>query len=182
MVEERQEVADLCGSDMHGFLLGCSFTWEDLLAEAQLTPRHVEERRNVPMFNTSIKLRSAGPFQGHMVVSMRPYKQEDMQKVSDITGEFPAAHGPPVQFGQPLEIGIQDLMRPDYGEAVSLKDGEVPLFWACGVTPQNALKQAKLPLVITHAPGHMFVGDIRNDELKKWPVPGVWSSRPAQVE
>lgn len=73
-------------------------------------------------------------------------------------------------------------MRPDYGEAVSLKDGEVPLFWACGVTPQNALKQAKLPLVITHAPGHMFVGDIRNDELKDWQVPGVWSARPTQVE
>lgn len=182
MVEERQEVLGLCEDDMHGFLLGCSFTWEDLLAEAYLTPRHVEEGRNVPMFDSSIELRSAGPFQGHMVVSMRPYRKEDAEKVCAITGEFPAAHGPPVQIGQPAEIGVKDLMRPDYGEAVSFKDGEVPLFWACGVTPQNALKQAKLPLVITHAPGHMLVGDIRNDELKDWQVPGVWSARPTQVE
>lgn len=108
MVEERQEVLGLCEDDMHGFLLGCSFTWEDLLAEAYLTPRHVEEGRNVPMFDSSIELRSAGPFQGHMVVSMRPYRKEDAEKVCAITGEFPAAHGPPVQIGQPAEIGVKD--------------------------------------------------------------------------
>ncbi|CAK9052185.1 unnamed protein product, partial [Durusdinium trenchii] len=180
MVEERQDVVDLCGNDMHGFLLGCSFTWEDLLAEAELTPRHVQERRNVPMFNTSITLRSAGPFKGHMVVSMRPYREEDVPKVATITGEYPAAHGPPVQIGHPSRIGIEDLAVPDYGDPVSLRDGEVPVFWACGVTPQNALKNARLPLVITHAPGHMFVCDVRNHELKDWPVPGEWSARPGE--
>eukprot|EP00913_Durusdinium_trenchii_P018991 g17847.t1 len=177
----------------HGFLLGCSFTWEDLLAEAELTPRHVQERRNVPMFNTSITLRSAGPFKGHMVVSMRPYREEDVPKVATITGEYPAAHGPPVQIGHPSRIGIEDLAVPDYAELrhenthleaiCDLRrdmcdnldqDGEVPVFWACGVTPQNALKNARLPLVITHAPGHMFVCDVRNHELKDWPVPGEW--------
>ncbi|CAJ1438122.1 unnamed protein product [Effrenium voratum] len=181
MVEERTEVLDLWRDDMQGFLLGCSFTWEDLLAEAQLMPRHIQEQRNVPMFNTSIKLRSSGPFQGNMVVSMRPYRPEDAAgPVSDITGRYLAAHGPPVHIGEPAEIGVKDLSKPDYGEAVSLRAGEVPVFWACGVTPQNALRNARLPLVITHAPGHMFVGDVRNDELLSWPVPGSWNARPTE--
>ncbi|CAE8593492.1 unnamed protein product [Polarella glacialis] len=178
MVEERTDVTDLWQDDMQAFLLGCSFTWEDLLGAVQLTPRHVQENRNVPMFNTNIKLKGAGPFQGHMVVSMRPYKPGEVGRVADITGEYPAAHGRPVQIGEPAAIGINDVRTPDYGQSVTVQEGEVPVFWACGVTPQNALRNAKLPLVITHAPGHMLVADTLNEELKSWRVPGVWSARP----
>eukprot|EP00439_Symbiodinium_sp_Y106_P038009 s453_g4.t1 len=180
MVEECQDVRHLWDDQMRAFLLGCSFTWEDVLAAAQLRPRHIEEGRNVPMYNTSIPLKGAGPFQGQMVVSMRPYKVEDSDKVAEITGRYPAAHGQPVQVGQPSVIGVQDIAQPDYGQAVSVRDGEVPIFWACGVTPQNALRNAKLPLVITHAPGHMFVADITNDQLRSWKVPGEWKARPAE--
>ncbi|CAE8692810.1 unnamed protein product [Polarella glacialis] len=178
MAEERTDVTDLWQDDMQAFLLGCSFTWEDLLGAVQLTPRHVQENRNVPMFNTNIKLKGAGPFQGHMVVSMRPYKPGEVGRVADITGEYPAAHGRPVQIGEPAAIGINDVRTPDYGQSVTVQEGEVPVFWACGVTPQNALRNAKLPLVITHAPGHMLVADTLNEELKSWRVPGVWSARP----
>mmetsp|Transcript_124853 Transcript_124853/g.388663 ORF Transcript_124853/g.388663 Transcript_124853/m.388663 type:complete len:184 (-) Transcript_124853:26-577(-) len=182
MVEERTEVVDLWQDDMQAFLLGCSFTWEDVLAAAQLCPRHMEEGRNVPMFDTSIRLKGAGPFQGNMVVSMRPYLPEAVEKVSEITGAYPAAHGSPVQVGDPTAIGIEDCLSPNYGEAVSLREGEVPVFWACGVTPQNALRNAKLPLVITHAPGHMFVADASNEDLRAWEVPGRWSARPGDDE
>lgn len=178
MVEERTDIAELWAEDMQAFLLGCSFTWEDVLASAQLCPRHMEEGRNVPMFDTSIPLKGSGPFQGNMVVSMRPYPPDAAARVSEITGAYPAAHGPPVQVGAPAAIGVMDVGRPDYGEPVTLREGEVPIFWACGVTPQNALRRAKLPLVITHAPGHMFVADASNDDLKTWKVPGVWSARP----
>lgn len=178
MVEERTDICDLWEEDMQAFLLGCSFTWEDVLAAAQLCPRHMEEGRNVPMFDTNIPLRGAGPFQGNMVVSMRPYPPEAASRVAEITGAYPAAHGPPVQVGDPTAIGVADVGRPDYGESVTLREGEVPIFWACGVTPQNALRRAKLPLVITHAPGHMFVADASNDDLKTWEVPGTWSARP----
>merc|ERR1712190_640098 len=95
---------------------------------------------------------------------------------------FPAAHGAPVQLGDPAAIGIQDCKAPDYGDSVTVHQDEVPVFWACGVTPQNALQQARLPLVITHAPGYMFVADIPNEELKTWEVPGKWASRPADMD
>uniref|UniRef100_A0A7S4PUE2 DUF1445 domain-containing protein n=1 Tax=Alexandrium monilatum TaxID=311494 RepID=A0A7S4PUE2_9DINO len=150
----------------------------DVLAAAQLCPRHLEEGRNVPMFDTSIRLKGAGPFQGNMVVSMRPYRPDAVSRVTEITGAYPAAHGSPVQVGEPSAIGIEDCSAPNYGEAVSLRDGEIPVFWACGVTPQNTLRNAKLPLVITHAPGHMFVADASNEDLRSWEVPGRWSARP----
>jgi len=179
--EERTDVTDLWQDDMQAFLLGCSFTWEDVLTAAQLCPRHVEEGCNVPMFDTTIKLKGAGPFRGNMVVSMRPYRPEVADKVGEITGEYPAAHGRPVQVGDPLAIGIEDCAAPSYGDAVSMRDGEIPVFWACGVTPQNALRNAKLPLVITHAPGHMFVADASREDMKTWPVPGRWSARPDEA-
>lgn len=180
MTEERFDITDLCTDNMQAFLLGCSFTWEDVLVDANLTPRHVEEARNVPMYNTNIKLKGSGPFQGNMVVSMRPYTSQDAFKVADITGAYPAAHGRPVQIDSPEEIGVANCMSPDYGDAVTMHPDEVPMFWACGVTPQNALTNAKLPLAITHAPGHMFLGDVQNEELKTWSVPGKWSARPVQ--
>lgn len=180
MVEERTDVVELWEEDMQGFLLGCSFSWEELLAAAGLVPRHIEEGKNVPMFDTSIPLKGAGPFQGNMVVSMRPYRPEHTEQVSGITAAHPASHGPPVHIGDPAAIGIPDPTRPSYGDAVTLREGEVPVFWACGVTPQNALRNARLPLVITHAPGHMFVGDVKVEALRDWKVPGVWKARPAE--
>lgn len=179
MVEERTDITDLWQEDFQAFLLGCSFTWEDMLALANHPPRHILEKKNVSMFDTSIKLNGAGCFQGNMVVSMRPYQPDAIQAVTDITKAYPAAHGRPVHVGDPAAIGIADCTKPDYGDAVALHEGELPVFWACGVTPQNALRNAKLPIVITHAPGYMFVADISNDDLKSWKVPGKWSARPA---
>lgn len=178
--EERTSVEDLWDEDMQGFLLGCSFSWEGLLAKAGLPARHTEEGGNVPMFTTSIPLKPEGPFHGSMVVSMRPYRPEQVAEVAQITSEFPAAHGAPVHIGDPVAIGIADCMRPDHGDPVNIRSGEVPVFWACGVTPAIALQSAKLPFAITHAPGHMFVADTRDDELKSWAVPGRWSARPAE--
>jgi uncharacterized protein YcsI (UPF0317 family) len=114
-----------------------------------------------------------------MVVSMRPYKPDDVQQVIDITGLYPAAHGKPVQVDDPESIGVPKDLKPHYGDTVNLKEGEIPVFWACGVTPQNALRNAKLPFVITHAPGHMFVADTLNEDIKSWNVPGSWKARPS---
>merc|ERR1712070_806911 len=115
-----------------------------------------------------------------MVVSMRPYRHDEVDDVTRITSEYPSAHGAPVQVGDAGSIGIEDVGLPHYGDAVTMRQGEVPMFWACGVTPQNALRNAKLPFAITHAPGHMFVADTLNDELKTWKVPGKWLARPAE--
>jgi len=144
-----------------GFLLGCSFSWESLLAEAGCVPRHVEERCNVPMFNTNIALAAVGPFGGTMVVSMRPYAPGKVETVRRITARFPLAHGAPIHVGDPAEIGISDVAAPDYGDAVTVNAGEVCCFWACGVTPQVVLAEAKLPFAITHSPGHMFLCDTK---------------------
>lgn len=180
MVEECTDITEFWRDDMQAFLLGCSFTWEDVLAAAGACPRHVEEGRNVPMFDTNIPLKSAGVFEGNMVVSMRPYPPEVTDRVREITSAYPAAHGPPVQIGDPESIGIRDCASPNYGDAVTVREGEIPVFWACGVTPQNALRQARLPFAITHAPGYMFVADVQNEALKDWDVPGQWSARPAE--
>merc|ERR1712060_819807 len=109
---------------------------------------------------------------------MRPYEPKAVQQLIDITNEYPAAHGKPVQVGEPEAIGVDQSLKPNYGDAVSVNEGEIPVFWACGVTPQNALRNAKLPLVITHAPGHMFVADTTNEEIKSFTIPGKWSARP----
>jgi len=178
--EEREDIVDLWTEDMQAFLLGCSFSWEDLLTSAGLTPRHIEDGRNVPMYNTDIDLRACGPFAGKMVVSMRPYKPQDVARVTEVTAAYPAAHGPPLHVGEPSDIGVLDCAIPDYGESVRIETGETPVFWACGVTPANALRSARLPLAITHAPGHMFVADVTNEELKAWTVPGEWKARPTQ--
>mmetsp|Transcript_47008 Transcript_47008/g.147263 ORF Transcript_47008/g.147263 Transcript_47008/m.147263 type:complete len:224 (-) Transcript_47008:288-959(-) len=149
------------------FLLGCSFSWEGMLTEAGLIPRHIEEHRNVPMYITNIPNRTSGPFGGFLVVSMRPYRPEQVPQVAAITSRFPGAHGGPIHSGDPDKIGISPdrLGQPDFGDAVTIRDGELPVFWACGVTPQTAIMAAALPLVITHSPGHMFVTDILIEEM-----------------
>ena len=166
VAEERSDVADLWTDDMVGFLLGCSFSWEGRLEAAGLTPRHVEQKRNVPMYRTAVPNARAGPFGGSLVVSMRPYAENDVAAVAAATAPFPAAHGAPVHWGDPADIGVGDLGAPDFGDAVEVRPGDVPVFWACGVTPQTALAAAGLPLAVTHAPGHMFVCDLRDDDLR----------------
>lgn len=180
VAEERDDIMDLWADDMQAFFIGCSFSWEDILVGKGLAPRHIEQSRNVPMFDTNIPLKGAGPFGGNMVVSMRPYLPENIDAVSKITSSYPAAHGAPVQVGDPTTIGVRDCAAPDYGDAVDIREGEVPVFHACGVTPGNALRMAKLPMAITHSPGHMFVADTTNEELKAWEVMGKWAARPAE--
>ena len=118
------------------------------------------------MYRTAVPNARAGPFGGSLVVSMRPYAESDVAAVAAATAPFPAAHGAPVHWGDPADIGVGDLGAPDFGDAVELRPGDVPVFWACGVTPQTALAAAGLPLAVTHAPGHMFVCDLRDDDLR----------------
>src|SRR5690606_39618 len=124
--------------------------------------RHVEQGNNVAMYRTSIAVQPSGPFCGPVVVSMRPMKPADAIRAVQITSRFPGAHGAPIHLGSPAQIGIQDIGKPHYGEAVPVEEGEIPVFWACGVTPQAALLNAKLPFAITHSPGCMLVGDMKN--------------------
>jgi uncharacterized protein YcsI (UPF0317 family) len=149
-----------------GFLLGCSFTFESALLDADLPLRHLEMGCNVPMYVTNIACQPAGAFHGPMVVSMRPMTPAQALQATRICSRFPRAHGTPVHFGDPATIGIRDLHRPDFGDPVPIQSGEVPVFWACGVTPQAVAMETRPPLLITHKPGHMFVTDWRDVDLE----------------
>ena len=151
-----------------GFLIGCSFSFEEALLAAGIPVRHSEQGCNVPMFKTSIATKKAGPFEGPMVCSMRPMTPEQARRAYEITAAMPNVHGAPVQIGHPEAIGVADVMKPDYGDPVEIREGEIPVFWPCGVTPQAAVENAKPPIVITHAPGHMFITDIRNADLNDY--------------
>jgi uncharacterized protein YcsI (UPF0317 family) len=165
MVEERKDVAGLWQNDFVSFLLGCSFSFEKPLIDAGLEIRNMTCGVNVPMYRTGIPTRTAGVFSGPLVVSMRPFTPEQAIKAALVTGKLPEVHGAPIHQGDPGAIGIRDLNKPEYGDAVPVREGEIPVFWACGVTPQEALLRAKLPLALTHAPGYMFVSDVREEEL-----------------
>ena len=164
LVKQLDHLLDVWRDDLVSFLIGCSFTFESQLLKENIPLRHVELNRNVAMYRTNIETKPAGPFSGPMVVSMRPIKKHLVQQAVEITARFPQMHGAPIHIGDPSEIGIADLSKPDYGEFVGIQADEVPVFWACGVTPQAVAIQAKIPLMITHAPGHMFVTDWSNDE------------------
>lgn len=162
------EVVNLEGhwrDDLVAFLLGCSFTFETALLKADVPVRHIEAGCNVPMYITGIPCRPAGQFHGNMVVSMRPVPRAKVVKAVQVTSRFPAVHGAPVHIGAPAAIGIRDIARPEFGDAVEIREDEVPVFWACGVTPQAVAMTAKPEIMITHAPGHMFLCDIRDEEL-----------------
>lgn len=165
LVEEVDELTACWRDDLVSFLLGCSFTFESGLLKGGIPVRHMEEGRNVPMYIITIPCKRAGRFYGPMVVSMRPIPHRQVVKAVQITGRYPAVHGAPVHIGDPGLIGIKDLARPDFGDAVTIKEGEVPVFWACGVTPQAVAMEVKPPLMITHAPGHMFITDVRDEDL-----------------
>lgn len=164
--KEVTDISQYWQDDFVYFLIGCSFSFEAELLEADVPVRHIEENVNVPMFNTNIELESAGVFHGNMVVSMRPIPNDLVVKAVNVTAAMPRVHGAPIQIGNPEAIGIADVTKPDYGDSVTIKDGEVPVFWPCGVTPQNAVMQTKPPIAITHAPGHMFITDVKNSSLK----------------
>lgn len=152
-------------SSLVAFLIGCSFTFELALIRAGVPVRHIEENKNVSMFRTSIPCHSVGAFHGPLVVSMRPMSLEQSEIATRVTASMPHVHGSPVHVGDPRQVGIADIHQPDYGDAVTIRPGEVPVFWACGVTPMEAIIRAKPPLAITHEPGHMFVTDIKEDDL-----------------
>ncbi len=151
--------------DLVTFLLGCSFSFEEAMLRSKIPVRHVEEHKNVPMFITHIGCKSAGIFRGPMVVTMRPIPSDKVPRAVQITSRYASVHGAPIHIGDPARIGIKNLRKPDFGDPVTIKKGEVPVFWACGVTPQVVVTKAKPDLCITHAPGHMFISDLLNEEL-----------------
>ncbi|MCT4333952.1 putative hydro-lyase [Paracoccus sp. YLB-12] len=160
LTDEPSQIADLWQDDMVSFALGCSFSFEDALTRAGIPVRHQDAGRNVPMYRTSLATRPAGRFGGPVVVSLRPMPAADAIEAVQICARMPLAHGAPIHLGDPAQIGIADVMAPDYGDAPDIRPGDIPVFWACGVTPQAAIVSGRPALAITHAPGHMLVTDI----------------------
>ena len=160
LAEEVPDITQLWRDDLVGFVLGCSFTFESALVAAGIPLRHLALKQNVAMYRTNIACEPADPFWGPLVVSMRPLTESDAERATEITARFPLAHGAPVHLGDPKRIGIRDLSTPDYGDCVEIATNEIPVFWACGVTPQAAIANARISFAITHAPGCMLVTDM----------------------
>ena len=160
LVDEPTDVLDLWADDLVTFLVGCSFSFETALLDAGVPMRHIEQHRNVSMYRTNVACRPAGRLAGPLVVSMRQIPASQVVTAVQVTSRMPAVHGAPVHVGSPSSLGITDLSAPDFGDPVLAQDGDVPVFWACGVTPQAALMASKPPFAITHAPGFMFVTDV----------------------
>jgi uncharacterized protein YcsI (UPF0317 family) len=165
-VDEVIDIRDLWQDDMVGFVLGCSYSFEQALMDEGLPMRHIENGTKVPIYMTNIETVPAGPFHGPMIVSMRPFSPEDAIRATEITARFPNVHGAPVHVGDPAQIGIDNIMTPYSGSTPDIRDGEVPVFWACGVTPQSVVEQARPPLCITHMAGHMLITDRMNVEFE----------------
>ena len=165
LVEEPTDVLKWWRDDLVTFAIGCSFSFEEALLEAGIELRHMTCDCTVPMYRTSVETAAAGPFHGPLVVSMRPMKPADAIRAIQITTRFPSVHGAPVHIGKPELIGIKDLGRPDWGDAVPVHEDEIPVFWACGVTPQSVIMAVRPDFCITHYPGGMLVTDRRNTEF-----------------
>lgn len=165
LVEEVADIGAWWRDDLVSFVIGCSYSFEEALIEDGLPLRHIEQRLRVPMYRTSIACTPAGCFRGPMVVSMRPLKPHHAIRAIQITSRFPAVHGAPIHVGLPELIGIGDLAKPDYGDAVEVRSDELPVFWACGVTPQSVIASVKPSFAITHAPGAMLVTDLKNRQF-----------------
>ena len=163
---EYTEIGQFWRDDLVSFLIGCSFSFEAEMLEVGIPIRQIEENKNVPMYNTNIPCNPAGIFHGNMVVSMRPIPYNQVVQAVQVTNAMPRVHGAPIHIGDPEQIGIQDITKPDYGDSVTIRSGEIPVFWPCGVTPQNVIMNTKPDFVITHAPGHMFITDVKNIALK----------------
>ncbi|TWD79950.1 uncharacterized protein YcsI (UPF0317 family) [Kribbella amoyensis] len=167
LVDEPADVTGLWRDDLVSFLIGCSFSFETALLEAGVPVRNLEQGRNVSMYRTSVDCRPAGRLAGPLVVSMRPIPAALVPAAVQVTGRMPQVHGAPVHVGDPASLGIDALDRPDFGDPVEFAPGDVPVFWACGVTPQAALMGSRPPFAITHAPGHMFVTDVPDQEYRQ---------------
>ncbi len=165
LVEEVTDIKELWRDDFVAFLIGCSFSFETALLNACVPVRHIEEGKNVPMYKTNLSCVSAGVFSSPLVVSMRPLSPADAIRAVHITSRFPKAHGAPVHLGDASAIAISNIDSPDFGDAVTTHEGEIPVFWACGVTTQTAILQAKPEIAITHAPGHMFITDMKDESF-----------------
>jgi uncharacterized protein YcsI (UPF0317 family) len=165
LVDETTDVSSWWRDDLVSFVLGCSLSFEQALIEDGLSLRHMASGVTVPMYRTDIACVPAGPFWGPMVVSMRPFPPAQAIRAIQITSRFPAVHGAPIHIGLPELIGIQDLAKPDYGDRLELRSDELPVFWACGVTPQAVIAAAKPSFAMTHAPGRMLVTDLQNAQL-----------------
>ena len=165
LVAEPEDVREYWRDDLVSFVIGCSFSFEEALTAEGIELRHITRGCNVPMFCTSIPTHGAGPFHGPMVVSMRPLTPRDAIRAVQITTRFPSVHGAPVHIGKPEMIGIKDIGKPDYGDAVDVRNDELPVFWACGVTPQSVIATVKPEFCITHYPGSMLVTDRKNTEF-----------------
>jgi uncharacterized protein YcsI (UPF0317 family) len=165
LVEEPTDISALWRKDLVTFVIGCSFSFEEALLQAGLPLRHIQQKRNVAMYRSNIATERSGVFHGPMVVSMRPFKAADAIRAVEITSRFSQVHGAPVHLGDPSQIGISDLSKTDYGDSVDVLADEIPVFWACGVTPQAAIAQARLAFCITHAPGAMLITDLLNHQL-----------------
>lgn len=164
LVAETGSLEALWTTESVAFILGCSYTFELAMLEAGLPVRHIEEGKTVPMFKSSIETTKSDRFSGPTVVSMRPMLPEQAEKAAQLTQGFAHAHGAPVHIGDGAQIGINDLSKPDWGDAVTMKTGEIPVFWCCGVTPQAAIERARPPLCIAHKPGHMLISDLHSGE------------------
>jgi uncharacterized protein YcsI (UPF0317 family) len=162
---EPRDLNSVWRNDLVSFVIGCSFSFEEALLAADVPLRHIERGTNVPMYRTNIQTERASRFHGPMVVSMRPLKPADAIRAVQITTRLPAVHGAPVHIGFPEQIGIENIAKPDYGDPVPVEADELPVFWACGVTPQAAIAAARPPFAITHAPGFMLVTDLKNSQL-----------------
>lgn len=162
MVDELTDASELYNAhpDLVTFLIGCSFSFETALQEAGIEVRHIHDKTNVPMYLSNIECLSAGRISGNMVVSMRPIPANQIAEAVKITARMPSVHGAPVHIGHPESLGIHDINQPDFGDASRIEQGEIPVFWACGVTPQAAIMNSKIPFAISHAPGHMLITDI----------------------
>ena len=166
LADEVCDITNLWQDDFVAFIIGCSFSFESELIDAGIEMRHNTQGRNVSMYETNIACKSAGSLSGNMVVSMRPIPHNQVVRAVQISGAIPKVHGAPVHIGAPCAIGISDINKPDFGDAVDIREGETPVFWACGVTPQAVVMNSKPPLAITHAPGHMLITDTKNVDLK----------------
>jgi uncharacterized protein YcsI (UPF0317 family) len=165
MEKDVPDIRDLWQDDFVTFALGCSFSFDEALRDANVPPRHLQLGISTAMYRTNIKATPAVPFRGTYVVSMRPYKPADAIRAIQVTSRFPNVHGAPLYFGDPTGIGIRDITKPDFGDVYPVYEGEVPVFWACGVTPQVIIEQAKPPICITHKPSHMLLTDLLTAEL-----------------
>lgn len=165
LVDEVINLEKYWRDDLVSFLLGCSFSFESAMINASIPIRHIDDNHNVPMYITNIDTIPAGSFHGKMVVSMRPIPHHQVVRAVQATSRFPQVHGAPIHIGDPSVIGIKNIDKPDFGDRSEIREGEVPIFWACGVTPQSIAMSSKPPLMITHSPGHMFICDPKDEDL-----------------